>query len=227
MIKVIQYSLYSGSENMSMDISNLNESIKNNSKPLLRLYGWNNPTLSIGRNQSLSGINQEYCKLKNIDIVKRPTGGRAVLHDRELTYCFIVHENFLKNGKSVISSYKEISNALIAGFKLLNIDLSFPDNKKISVKNDFCMSISTGADLNYMGKKIIGSAQFRKQNYILQHGSILLDIDSDMLENIFQARNPDRNLITIKQINPDIANIDTVSRAIISGFQGIFGFKYD
>jgi len=211
---------------MSIDISILNESIKTKAKPVLRLYGWKKPTLSIGRNQPLTGINQDYCKLKNINIVKRPTGGRAVLHDKELTYCFITSADFLKNGKSIVSSYKEISQALISGFKLLNIDLSFPENKKISIQNDFCMAISTGADLSYMGKKIIGSAQFRKQNYILQHGSILLDINTEMINNIFYTKNPDINLITIKQIYPDIADIKILSKAIISGFEETFGLKY-
>ncbi|MDD3012512.1 MAG: lipoate--protein ligase family protein [Candidatus Gastranaerophilales bacterium] len=226
MPKLIPYKEYSGLKNMSIDISIHNESIKNKAKPILRLYGWEKPTLTIGRNQALTGINTDYCRLNNIEIVKRPTGGRAVLHDKELTYCFITHEDFLENGKSVILSYREISQALITGFKLLNIDLSFPETKKVSVQNDFCMALSTGADLNYKGKKIIGSAQFRKQNYILQHGSILLDIDPKMLENIFYSENPDKNLITIKQINPAIADINIISRAVISGFEAIFGCKY-
>jgi len=224
MPKLIPYKEYSGSENMSFDIAILNESIKNQAKPVLRLYGWKKPTLTIGRNQSLTGINQEYCNLNGIDIVKRPTGGRAVLHDMELTYCFITSADFLQNTKTVISSYKEISQALVAGLKLLNIDLSFPENKKVSVQNDFCMALSTGADLNCMGKKMIGSAQFRKQGYILQHGSILLDIDAEMLKNIFYENNPERNLITIKEIDHDIADIGILSKAIISGFEETFGF---
>jgi len=226
MTRFIPYKKYSGSENMSIDLSILNESIKTNAQPVLRLYGWLKPTLSIGRNQPLTGINIDYCKTNNIDIIKRPTGGRAVLHDKELTYSFITPVDFLKNGQTVVSSYKEISEALIFGFKKFDINLSFPASKKVSVRNNFCMAISTGADLNYMEKKIIGSAQFRKQNYILQHGSILIDLDKCVVENIFNSKNADKNLITLTEINPEITNIEILSKAVIAGFNKKFGFDF-
>lgn len=212
---------------MSIDISNLNESINKKTGPVLRFYGWKKPTLTIGRNQPLTGINIDFCKSNNIDIVKRPTGGRAVLHDKELTYCFITPESYLENGSTIISSYKEISEALISGFKLLGINLSFPEHKQVYVQNDFCMAISTGADLSYKGKKIIGSAQFRKQGYILQHGSILLDINKEMLENIFYSQNSDDNLITINDINLSITDISIISKALINGFEEKFKTKFN
>lgn len=226
MPKLIPYKKYSGSENMLIDLSILDESIKNNARPVLRLYGWEKPTLTIGRNQSLTDINLDYCKSDRIDIVKRPTGGRAVLHDMELTYCFITPVDFLKNGHTVASSYREISQALVAGFKKLDINLAFPANKNVYTQNDFCMAISTGADLNYQGKKIIGSAQFRKQNYILQHGSILIDIDKEMLEKIFNSKDTMKNLITVKDINPALANVSIISDAVVSGFEQSFNEKF-
>jgi lipoate-protein ligase A len=226
MPKLIPYNKYSGSKNMLIDISILDESIKNKSRPVLRFYGWEKSTLTIGRNQSLTGINLDYCKSNMIDIVKRPTGGRAVLHDMELTYCFITHVDFLKNGHTVASSYREISEALVTGFKKLDINLVFPENKKVYTQNNFCMAISTGADLNYQGKKLIGSAQFRKQNYILQHGSILIDINNEMLEKIFNSKDAMKNLVTVKDINPVLADVRVISDAVVSGFEQLFNAKF-
>lgn len=222
----INFEKYSGSQNMEIDRALLDFAIENSSSPILRLYGWKKPTLTLGRNQSNLGINQQYCEFKEINIVKRPTGGRAVLHDNELTYCFIASTDFFKNGNSVIESYKEISQALILGFAKLGIPLAFPDYKKVSVKDGYCMAISTGSDLNYNGKKLIGSAQFRKQNYILQHGSILIDIDNTVLSNIFGSEDTQPNHITLKSILPNFKNIDELANCIKSGFEECFSIDF-
>jgi lipoate-protein ligase A len=143
-------------------------------------------------------------KENNIDIVRRLTGGRGLLHDKELTYSIVTPISSLKCGDSVVNSYKEISQFLINGFKKLDIKLEFPTNKKPNTKFDYCMLISTGADLCYNGKKFVGSAQFRKEGYILQHGSILLDYNTELIQKIF-GENPNENSLTsLKEINPKI-----------------------
>lgn len=222
MISLIPYSKYDGFKNMSMDEELLNESIEKKLEPTLRLYGWSMPTITLGRNQSECGVNQKFCAKNGIDIVRRVTGGRAVLHDNELTYCFIVPVSRLKNGNSVIESYKQISQALINAFQELEVELSYPEYKKVSVKNEYCMAISTVADLCYKGKKLIGSAQFRKHDYILQHGSILLDVNRSILQGIFDAREPDKNLVTLKEINEKLAGIDVLSASLNKSFSLLF-----
>ncbi len=107
------------------------------------------------------------------------------------------------DGVSVNNSYKEISGILIDFFKTLGVELDFGENKKISTKFDYCMLISTGADVCYQGKKIIGSAQFRKQGYILQHGSILFDYDKEFLEGLFGEEV--KGITTVKKILPNIS----------------------
>ncbi|MCK7484455.1 MAG: lipoate--protein ligase family protein [Bacillus subtilis] len=203
--------------------SSISESLQ---EPVLRLYGWENPTVTTGRNQSLKGLNLDYCSENNIKIVKRPTGGRALLHDNELTYSFICPCEFLKSGNSVISSYKEISEALIIGFKKLNIELNFPEYKKVQVKDGYCMSISTGSDLNYKGEKFIGSAQYRAKNYILQHGSIILDINKALLASIFRDCDFSSGFTTLKQITEEMPNIETIANSIKQGFEEKFELKF-
>lgn len=173
-------------------------------EPIFRLYGWSPACVSLGKNQSDEFLDKNLLKDKNIDVVRRLTGGRALLHDNEITYSFVCPVSYLKNGEHVISSYKEISQILIDKFKLLGIELDFGNSKAVRTSFDYCMSISTGADLCYNNKKLIGSAQCRKKGYILQHGSILYDYDKELLELIFgETINPEE-ITTIKEINPEL-----------------------
>lgn len=170
--------------------------------PIFRLYGWKPACVSLGRNQKDDFLDRKFLQENNIDVVRRLTGGRALLHDNEITYSYICPISYLKNGEHVISSYKEISQILIDKFKLLGIDLEFGTQKPIKTGFDYCMLISTGADLCYKGRKLIGSAQCRKNGYILQHGSILYDYDKELLEKIFKEPVSTDEIISIKEINP-------------------------
>ncbi len=223
---LINYKNYSGSENMGIDSKLLENAILQNQKePVLRFYGWEPKCVSLGRNQASSNINHDFCKKNKIDIVRRITGGRGLLHDNELTYSFICPINFLTNGSSVIASYKEISSALIAGFKYLDIELSIGGKTKINTDFEYCMSLSTGADLNYNNKKLIGSAQYRNQNYILQHGSILFGYDKYLLENIFREEINTSSLTCIQEINSEISRVQA-EEAIIKGFKEYFNIPF-
>ncbi len=220
------YKINTGSINMAEDERLLDIAITEKiNEPILRLYGWSPSCVSLGRNQTAESINIEYCKKNNIDIVKRLTGGRGLLHDQELTYAFICPETLLECNNSVIASYKEISGALIEGFKEAGIILTFPENKKANTKFDYCMSISTGADLSYDDKKLIGSAQLRKHSYILQHGSILFDYNPQTIKEIFNENIDSESITTMKEINPKI-KISDLSKHIISGFEKHFKISF-
>lgn len=210
-MKYIEFEVNSGEKNMQIDNDLLAFAIKNElTEPIFRLYGWSPACVSLGRNQSDEFLDKEFLKSKNIDIVKRLTGGRALLHDKELTYSYICPASSLKNGESVVGSYKEISQFLIDGFKKLGIELEFPQNKRPNTKFDYCMSISTGADLSFEGKKLIGSAQFRKEGYILQHGSILFDYDSELIMQLFNEKFDKNTLTCINLINPTISRDEII-----------------
>ena len=205
MVKLIPYSINSGEDNMRIDNELLDNAITNQKKePFFRLYGWEPACISLGRNQSDAFIDKQFLKDTGIDLVKRLTGGRALLHDNEITYSFICPVEYLRYGENVIKSYIEISQILINKFKKIGIELDFGGGKKVNTKFDYCMLISTGADLCYQGKKLIGSAQCRKQGYILQHGSILYDYDKELLEKIFKERVNPSEITTIREIRPDL-----------------------
>lgn len=207
MIK-IPFEVKTGVENMKIDSDLLENAIsEKKSEPIFRLYGWSPACVSLGRNQKDDFIDKNFLHENNIDIVRRLTGGRALLHDEEITYAFICPTSYLKNGESVIKSYKEISQILIDGFKKLGIELDFGGERKPHFA-DYCMLISTGADLCFKGRKFIGSAQVRKNGYILQHGSILCDYDKNLLEKIFKEKIDTSSVISVKEINPNISKKD-------------------
>ena len=210
-MKIIPYETRTGKENMQIDSDLLEFAIKNKLKePIFRLHGWEPACVSLGRNQKDDFLDYELLKSKNIDVVRRLTGGRALLHDNEITYSFICPESFLQNGSHIVSSYKEISQILIDKFKKLGIDLDFGASKPIKTGFDYCMLISTGADLCYKEKKLIGSAQCRSHGYILQHGSILYDYDKKLLEEIFKEKVSTDEITSIKEINPKLSKEEII-----------------
>lgn len=210
-MKIIPYETRTGKENMQIDSDLLDFAIKNELKePIFRLYGWKPACVSLGRNQKDDFLDYEFLKSKNIDVVRRLTGGRALLHDNEITYSFICPESFLQNGSHIVSSYKEISQILIDKFKKLGINLDFGASKPIKTGFDYCMLISTGADLCYKEKKLIGSAQCRSHGYILQHGSILYDYNKKLLEEIFKEKVSTDEITSIKEINPKLSKEEII-----------------
>lgn len=202
----------SGEFNMDFDIKMLDYAIKHNiDYALVRFYQWYPMCISLGRHQK-----QDCYQELGIDVVKRVSGGRALLHDRELTYCFvspIFHE-------SIMESYKQISSGLIKGFKHLNIELDFAKNENKNVS--YCMNISSGADVAYKNKKFIGSAQFRKQGYLLQHGSIPYSLDFDLIEKIFSQEVEKEHIVTLNEINPNLSTrqiIEALKQGFIEQFE--------
>ena len=202
-----------GKVNMEVDLKMLNDAILSKAKNMtVRFYNWAPKCISLGKNQPCETF---YTNL-GIDIVRRPTGGRALLHDKELTYCVVAP---IKNGQSVIESYKEISDALILGFKKLGIELNY---SKVCSKNlRYCMNISCGADVSFNSRKLIGSAQFRSRGYLLQHGSILYELDFDLVEKIFRQKVEKKSIITLNEINKNLTQ-DEIILALKDGFKEKF-----
>lgn len=207
----IPYEVKTGKENMQQDSDLLDYAISSGlNEPIFRLYGWQPACVSLGRNQDDKFLNREYLSKLGIDVVRRLTGGRALLHADEITYSYICPESFLQNGEHVISSYKEICQILIDKFSQLGINLDFGSSKQIKTGYDYCMLVSTGADLCYGGKKLIGSAQCRKHGYILQHGSILYDYDKNLLEDIFGEEVSTDDITSIREIEPGLSKEEII-----------------
>ncbi|ATH62563.1 lipoate--protein ligase family protein [Staphylococcus pasteuri] len=179
--------------NMAMDEALLNFVSRGEIDPVIRFYTWNPATLSIGYFQRLKKeIDIEKVKEKGYGLVRRQTGGRGVLHDKELTYSVIVPESHPKMPTTVTEAYRVISQGLLEGFKNLGFETYFavPRSKEEREKlkqprSSVCFDAPSWYELVVEGRKIAGSAQTRQKGVILQHGTILQDIDVDELFDLF------------------------------------------
>lgn len=158
--------------------------------PTLRFYRWQPPALSLGYFQKLQEeVDAEKCREKGIDIVRRLTGGRAILHDKELTYSININESLDILSGSVVESYKQISQGLVAGLKRLNIAAELKPrekNKKAPQgKSSACFDAPSWYEVVVEGKKLIGSAQTRKKGTVLQHGSLPFSYNSEEIFELF------------------------------------------
>jgi lipoyl(octanoyl) transferase len=168
-----------GSWNMAVDDALLEAAQGDSYMPTLRLYSWNPPCLSLGHAQHISEVDQVALKKMGWDLVRRPTGGRAILHIDELTYSITgnAKQPVLKGG--ILESYQKISQAFIQMLQKYSLD---PRSREESqqAKNQIepvCFEIPSNYEITVAGKKIIGSAQARRKNAILQHGAIPLTGD--------------------------------------------------
>lgn len=183
--------------NMAMDEALLYFVSRGEIDPVIRFYTWNPATLSIGYFQRLQKeIDIDKVKEKGYGLVRRQTGGRGVLHDKELTYSVIVPESHPNMPSTVTEAYKIISQGLLEGFKNLGFETYFaiPRSKEERDKlkqprSSVCFDAPSWYELVVEGRKIAGSAQTRQKGVILQHGSILQDIDIDDLFDMFKFKN--------------------------------------
>ena len=164
---------------------------KNEVPPTLRFYSWEPAALSLGYFQrAKTEIDYQKCQEMGVDLVRRLTGGRAILHDRELTYSIIIREDYNLLANSIEKSYQQISKGLVKGLQRLRIPAELKaverGKKAPSGHSAACFDAPSWYEVILNNKKLIGSAQRRKDGTILQHGSLPLAVDT---EKIFKLLN--------------------------------------
>jgi lipoate-protein ligase A len=175
-----------GAWNMAVDESILEHIGRGESAPTLRLYAWNPPCLSLGHAQPFSDVDATRLKQRGWEVVRRATGGRAILHTDELTYSVIAPPNEPRVEGSVLESYNRLAQALLLAVKELEIPVEMKEGKanESATPNPVCFEVPSTYEITVNGKKLIGSAQARKKEGVLQHGSLPLTGD---LTRICQA----------------------------------------
>ena len=163
-----------GSLNMAIDQAILAMHARGESPPTLRIYQWSPPAISLGYFQRRHGIDLAACRRLGIDVVRRPTGGRAVLHFEDLTYAIVAGTT---DGipSSVTAAYRLICEGLLAAFRVLGFEAELGRQGAGSPRSDICFLTSTAGDMLHKGKKFVGSAQTWHGSSMLQHGSIVLE----------------------------------------------------
>ena len=210
--------------------------------PILRVYKWKPYCISLGANQDYNSLNMNKISEKGFDIVKRPTGGRAILHAEELTYSVVYP---ITNEISPKQIYREINlslkeglinyNSLFEKIELEHTQPHFPSFYK-DEKSTLCFAVSAKNELNLDGKKLVGSAQRKMGNVILQHGSILcgsfhkriidyLNLPSDKLDEIHNEI--ETTTTEIETVLGEEVNYDRLVSSIKKGFEIHFSIKFD
>ena len=189
--RLLHASLLSGAENMAMDDTLLAHA-RTSGEVVVRVYGWAAPTLSLGRNQRARGLyDPERLAARGIAVVRRPTGGRAVLHWREATYAVAAPLGALAPaGAPLKASYARINVVLLDALRRLGVAAreAVPVGRSPLPDGAPCFEVPTGGELVLDGadgsRKLVGSAQWREDGALVQHGSILIEDDQHVVGDL-------------------------------------------
>ncbi|MDH7506705.1 MAG: biotin/lipoate A/B protein ligase family protein [Candidatus Thermoplasmatota archaeon] len=203
--------------NMAIDNAVLVANSKGFTPPTVRFYTWKPPAISIGYFQSLNDeVDIDACNNLGVQYVRRITGGGAVFHEKELTYSVVIPEANPKVPKNILQSYSKICGAIVKGLKHLWIESKYAPINDIIVNN----------------KKISGSAQTRKFKTVLQHGTVLIDVDVDKMFKVLKVPNEKikdkliadvkQRVTSIKHVSGNNVSFDEVADAMKLGFEQEF-----
>lgn len=233
---------HTGAFNMEYDERLARLLVEGGGAGTVRVYGWKPAAISLGWNQSLEEIDVTKCSRAGIDVVRRPTGGRAILHADELTYSVTM----VSTRSSVLSVYNEISNALVCGLRHLGMDVSleksqphFPSLYR-APSSTACFTSSARYEIGFGGKKLVGSAQRRYarsngEEVILQHGSILLGPDHKRMVEFLRIDDKNRAAIA-QELDHKTTNLRSILQREITfeeivplmrlGFEEAWGIQF-
>lgn len=243
MMKFIDTGLRSGSFNMEYDVRLAEQLLRNEIPATLRLYGWKPWAVSLGYHQSNDDIDEKKCEEFGFDIVRRPTGGRAILHANELTYSIVMPAE----QRGITEIYSEISRALVAGLQTIcpaiSYETSQPNFRSLYKRQESipCFSASARYEVQINGKKLVGSAQRRytsnDSEVVLQHGSILLGTEHQLLTELLRVPNDEirrhiaedfnSKTIDLSTATGRFVSYDEAAEAVVFGFRQLYDFAID
>jgi len=215
-----------GSENMALDVALLRAVAARRSSPALRLYGWQPPCLSLGRHQPESAADLEFCRSAGIDVVRRPTGGRAVVHHLELTYSVTARLGSDPIPQHVQSAYRLLCTALVRALRTLGVEAELtPDAATAGMPSPAssvpCFKAPAGGEVMVGGRKLVGSAMRVHGGAILQHGSILLGWDSRLQSGCLGLPGDDSLRPFVTTLEDQLGSVpedDVLRHAVMEGF---------
>jgi lipoate-protein ligase A len=231
-----------GAANMARDEAILAAHASGATPPTLRLYRWSPACLSLGRFQRSDAIDRAACAREGVAIVRRPSGGRALLHDDELTYAIVARDDHpLFGGESVLESYLRISTALRAGLRQLGVDAELTPARRgdriigrrgegATVEHPLghsaaCFDAPAAYELTITDRKLAGSAQTRRGGSLLQHGAIPLAPHATRLATLLHAPPPDlgTKMIALSEALGRAVGFAELADALIDGFRMAWG----
>lgn len=221
-----------GATNMARDEAIAATCGRGAAPPTLRLYRWRPACLSLGRFQRSSELDRAACARAGVQVVRRPSGGRALLHDDELTYAVVAPlEHPLLGAGSILESYRQISLALLAGLHQLGVvaELTPVARQRAAASSAACFDAPASYELTVGGRKLAGSAQTRQGGVILQHGAIPLTPHADRLAALLlhPPSGLGQKMIALSQAAGRAVTFDELAQALITGFGTAWGIELE
>jgi len=220
-----------GAWNMALDEAILDQVEAGFSKPTLRLYAWNPACLSLGYAQSFEDVDLPALSSFGWDLVRRPTGGRAILHTDEITFSIIGLSKEPRLAGSIIESYQRLAQALLHALAILNVPAVAKESAETASKqaNPVCFEVPSHYEITFDGKKLLGSAQARRRGGVLQHGSLPLFGDLTRITKVLKFKDEisrqaaaDRLLVraaTVESIIYEQISWNQAADALTQGFK--------
>jgi len=227
--RLIPYKAYHAFENMSFDETIL-ESYQQSKLPVLRLYSWRPAGISIGKYQDAAEcLNIENCKKDGVSIVRRMTGGGAILHNNELTYSLVCSEEDIGcAGMPVKKSFEKLNSFILRFYKGFELKPRYARDIRPSIPTGeraaFCFSGSEEYDVMIEGKKIGGNAQARRKNIIFQHGSLPLSVDEEKTSKYFRTHINYNNFTSLEELTDRKISLYEAVERFIRAFDCKFKF---
>jgi lipoate-protein ligase A len=224
---------------MAVDESILEHIGRGESIPTLRLYAWTPACLSLGHAQPFADVDVTRLKQHGWEVVRRATGGRAILHTDELTYSVIAPSDEPRVEGSVLESYNRLAQALLLAVQSLEIQVEMKEGKanENGILNPVCFEVPSTYEITVNGKKLIGSAQARKKEGVLQHGSLPLTGDLTRIcqalvfENESERENAAKRLLeratTVESALGREVSWETAAQAFIGAFEAQLGLSFE
>ena len=211
---------HKGAMNMALDEAILSTAGKRQSPPTLRLYSWQRPCLSLGFAQSASDVNLDGLSKFKWELVRRPTGGKAILHSDELTYAVIAPLDEPRVQGSVLASYLRLSEALLQSLNILGALARAEENPggqpNTKLEGPVCFEVPSNYEITIHGKKIIGSAQARRNEGMLQHGTLPLFGDLARIIKVLKFDTPEDQIVASKRLLEHATTLETALGQAIS-----------
>lgn len=199
--------------------------------PTLRLYGWDRPSLSLGYFQKASDVDVEYCRSGDVPIVRRPTGGRAILHGEELTYSLSAGTRSGPFSGGLLDSYRRIAAAFHLAFRKLGVRAEAKAQRekgRVLAGSPLCFQSSSYGEILIDNKKVVGSAQKRWEDGLLQQGAIPYYCRAGEMQKIFGPGHCAalKNFATgLRDVMPELDE-EGFKRKVASSFEEVFGISF-
>ena len=248
--RLIIDSAHGGAANMARDEA-LRESVRANAAqttaavPILRLYGWQPPCLSLGYGQRARLVDEERCRARGWQVVRRPSGGGALLHADELTYCLLLPPGHPLQQGDILSSYARLRRGLVAGLARLGVcadaapaDAAALEPRGPNRSDAICSLQPAAQEITVGGRKLIGSAQLRRRGVLLQHGSLPLAADITAIADAFHFDAEAERAAAKEELRRGACSLGEIlggslpswseaAAALAAGFAAVFGILWD